>query len=424
LVDVSLKNFSYVALNRIIGSGSVAIFYIIIAGILEPEIYGMVGFFIALAATSSILARFGIPQTIVVLKGKNDNKSVNQLNFLAVLTACSASIILLFFNQFVALLCLGMSFFFLYQHNLLGEKKYKSYLKNGIFRHSLIFILPLVLYFLVGVDGIIIGFALGNIFASFSLIKKIKIKNPFFVMKDNYKILVNNFSIDSSTNLIRTIDRLLVGSIFGFGFVGVYIFTLQLLFAFEILPRVLYLFLLSEESSGKTHRKINYLVILTSVIIIVLVYFFSPLVIDQFFPKYSEGIMALQIMVFSLLPFTLSMIMSAKMQATKSTKVGFSGIINIGSLLILLSLLGSQMGLLGLSIAVVLSSIINFLFLFYLFKKPQNWKKSHFCIDVIRKIKSLQCKISQKPLISKRLYYSYLTIRKVKSKFSQLFLDE
>ena len=67
-MDIGLKKFSYVAFNRIIGSGSLAIFYIIIAGILEPEEYGKVGFFIALAATSSILARFGIPQTIVVHK--------------------------------------------------------------------------------------------------------------------------------------------------------------------------------------------------------------------------------------------------------------------------------------------------------------------------------------------------------------------
>jgi len=57
------------------------------------------------------------------------------------------------------------------------------------------------------------------------------------------------------------------------------------------------------------------------------------------------------------------------MQATESTKVGYSAIVSIGSLLILLGFLGNEYGLVGMSIAVVISSILNVIFLFFLYRQ-------------------------------------------------------
>ena len=164
-------------------------------------------------------------------------------------------------------------------------------------------------------------------------------------------------------------DRLLVGTLFGFLFTGLFIFNMQVLFALEIVPRVLYNFLLPEESSGNKHTKIIYLTILISVLLAVAVSVFSPIIVEEFFPNYSEGIPSLQILVFSIIPISISTIITAKMQAVKSTKVGYSAVINIGSLLILLSFLGNEFGLIGLSIAVLLSSIINLIFLGFLYQK-------------------------------------------------------
>ena len=143
---------------------------------------------------------------------------------------------------------------------------------------------------------------------------------------------------------------------------------MQILFGLEILPRILYLFLLSEESSGRKHKKIAYFVVLVSGLITITVIIFGPLIIEQFFPKYSDGIIGLQILVISLVPISISSIITAKLQAVESTKVGYSAIVNIGSLLILLIFLGNVYGIIGLSLAVVRSSILNMIFLYYLYR--------------------------------------------------------
>jgi len=369
-LNESYGNFSHVVLGRIIPLSFQAAFFLIFAALLDPKDYGMMGYLIAVAVTVSVVSLFGLPQTAVVYLGKGEMLKVNQINFLALITTSIASIILLFIDQFAAILCLGIGFFFMYQHNLLGEKKYKSYMKNAALRGVLTFFLPFVLYFVLDIPGIVLGLALGNLLSGFKILKLIDIRiKSFQILKQDYKVLINNFAVAANNNLVRQIDRVFVATIFGFMFVGVYIFIMQILFALEILPRSLYLYLLSEESSGKEHKKISYLVVASSVIIVVVVVFFSPLAIETFFPKYSDGIVGLQILVISIIPESVALILSAKMQAKESTKVGYSAIIRIGSLLVLIGILGSMFELIGVSFAVLISTILNAVFLYFLYTK-------------------------------------------------------
>jgi len=326
------------------------------------------GYLIALAGTFAVVSSFGLPQTAIVYRAKGESVVANQINLLLVITSSVASIILLFINEFSAFLCLGLSFFFLYQQSLLGEKKYKKYLKSAILRNVFTFAIPFPLYFVLGIPGIILGMAIGNILGSLGFVKYTSIQvKSLYILKDHYKVLINNFGVDASSRLVRFVDRLLIGTVFSFVFLGLYQFNMQILFALEILPRVLYFFLLSEESSGRRHKKISYLVILASGLISLAVIILSPIFIEQFFPNYSDGIESLQILVISLVPLSITSIISAKLQAKESTKVGYSAIVSIGSLLILLSLLGNAYGMVGLSLSVLISTILNTIFLSLLY---------------------------------------------------------
>jgi len=363
-------NFSYVALGRIIPMASQATFFLIFASLLEPNEYGIMGYLIALAGTFSAVSRFGFPQTVVVYQAKKETQKADQVNLFALIATSIASIILLFIDQVTAILCLGTSFFFMYQHNLLGEKKYKHYMKNAVLRAILTFSLPFPLYFAFGIPGIVLGIAVGYLISSLGYLKFINFKvRSFNLLKQNYKVLINNFAVSANTTLVRQLDRILVAAVFGFVFVGVYVFIMQVLIAVEILPRALYLYLLSEESSGKKHQKITSLVVVASGLMAVAVIIFSPFVIEEFFPNYSDGIPALQILVISIIPGSIALILSAKMQAMESTKVGFSAVIRIGSLLILIGVLGSLYELIGFSIAVLISTSLNALFLYSLYLK-------------------------------------------------------
>jgi len=115
----------------------------------------------------------------------------------------------------------------------------------------------------------------------------------------------------------------------------------------------------------------SYLIILVSIIVAILTIIISPFFIEEFFPKYSDGIPSLQILIISIIPLTITAIFNAKLQAKESTVVGYSAVVRIGSLLILLTIFGYFYDLLGLSLAVFFSIVLNTIFLYIVYKKSK-----------------------------------------------------
>ena len=186
-------------------------------------------------------------------------------------------------------------------------------------------------------------------------------------IKNNFSVIIHNFGADLSTNLSRRIDKLLIAPLLGFTSLGIYQFNIQILFGLELIPIAIHSFLLSEESSGKKHKKIEYYVILMSIIISLIVFFIAPPVIENILPEYSEGIPSLQLLVLTLIPLSIMAILNAKLQALESKKIGYSALIRIGSLLILIATIGNWYGLMGLSVSVLLSVIFHVIFLAILY---------------------------------------------------------
>jgi len=368
----SLRNISFVTIGNVVSTGLQAIFYLAIASILEPELFGEMSFIIAIAGTFSLFSRFGLSQSVTVFQAKKNVTLSNQINVLAAITSSAASIVLLFINEYAAILCLGLSFFVMNQHNIWGLKKYKRGMFYAITKALLILAVSIPLFYVFEIPGILIGLAISNFIASFDFMKSLRKIQSFNLVKQNFNVIIHNFGVDVSTNLPRIVDKVLIAPLFGFFFVGIYQFNMQILFGLEILPIVLHTFLLSEESSGKVHKKIISLVVIGTVLLTITSIFFAPIVIESWFPKFSEGIFPLQILIISLIPLSFTAIFSAKLQAKESTKVGLTAIIRIGSLLGLIALLGNLYGLLGLSLAVLLSICVNTIFLGILYYKEKN----------------------------------------------------
>jgi len=365
-----LKNFSYVAIGRTVAAGLQGVFYLIFAILLSPDVYGQMSYFIAIAGTFSIISRFGLPFSATVALAKKNQKLANQLNVLLLITTGAASIVLLFINIFAAILCLGLSFFVMTQHSLLGTHEYKKFGWNVIIKSILIIIIPVSLYFVFDLPGIILGMALGNIFVSLNWLKSLK--KQVFSFKDvkkSYKTLIHNFGLDSSLKLSRTVDKIVTVPLVGFAMTGIYQFNLQILFLMEILPNAIHAFLLSETSQVNKNKKTNYLAIISAGLLSLLVIILAPFVIELFFSKYQEGVLGLQIMAISLIPLTISAIFSARLQAMESTKIGYSAIVRIGSLLILIVFLAKPYGFLGLGLAVLISILLNTGFITLLYYK-------------------------------------------------------
>ena len=365
--------FSFVMIGRMVSAGLQALFYLVFAAVLDPESYGNLSYLIALAGTFSVISRFGLNLSSTVYQAKNDSSLSNSINVLALITTSAASIILLAFDIFAAILCLGMSMFVMNVYNLLGLKEYKKYMRMEIIRGVLLISIPIGFYFIMDISGILLGMAIGYLLCSFHFFRTISFKGKILQnVKSNFTILLHNFGVDFSTYGPRFVDKLVVFPILGSTTLGIYQLNMQLLFGLEVLPLALHSFLLSEEANGVKHNKIIHLVILTSVIIAILAIFIGPFFIGEFFPKYSEGITSLQILIISIIPLTISAIIAAKLQAKESTIVGYSALVRVGSLLILIAVLGSVFDLIGLAISVLFSSIFYSIFLYIMLRKSTN----------------------------------------------------
>ena len=167
---------------------------------------------------------------------------------------------------------------------------------------------------------------------------------------------------------------MLIAPLFGYFIVGIYTFNLQILIVLSALPHVLGAYLISEESSGVRHRKLSYFIIIGSIILITLSIILAPILIPIFYPKYAEGIESLQIMLITIIPLSVGAIVGSKLLAKESTKIGFSAIVRVGSILILIVGLGEYFGLIGLAFAVLISNSSHAIFMYFLYQKEKQVK--------------------------------------------------
>ena len=363
-----VKHFSYITTGRVVETIFLGIFYVTLASLLDPEEYGSLNVIIALAGTFSIISRFGLNLSIQVFQSKNDSVVVSSINTLFLISTIVATIILITIDIYAALLCLGISFFVMNSRWLLGLRQYKQFMWINILKSAFIFSLPFPLYFFLDIPGIILGMAIASLIPSFQYLKHIKL-SWFKDMKQNYKILVNNFGFDISGTLPLMIDKLIISTFFGLYVVGIYQLNLQIFLAISIIPASLSSYLISEESRGFTHLRFSVIIIVSSIAIAVLGIFLSPFVITEFFPKYSEGIIGLQILLLTIFPQSIATVFTAKLMAKKSTKLGYLAFIKIISIIVLIIYLGELYNFVGLSLAVLLSSVFSLIFLVFISKK-------------------------------------------------------
>ncbi len=369
----SIKNFSFVGVGRLFTIIIQALFYLFLAALMEPEIYGELNVILALASTFSLLSMFGLNLSSQIYLAKGKYKIDEQIRTLFLILTSAAALILVFIEPVAALLCVALSFFSMNQYHLLGLSKYKKFMFYSILKSGTYFIIPFSLYFIFDIYGIVFGLAISHFIASIVIFRKLTIRS-FFGLKKYYKILVHNFAVISGAHLSIVVDKLLIAPLFGFFIVGIYQFNLQVLLALDALPGVLTLYLISEESKGIRHRKLSYIVVVASIILVVTAIVLAPILVPVFFEKYSDGIPALQILVISVIPLTINAIYNSKLLAKESTKIGFSAIVRIGSMLILIAILGELYGLIGLSLAVLISISVNALFLYLLYQREKQVK--------------------------------------------------
>ena len=170
-----LRSVTTIGSSNLIGSTITAVFWILIAGLIGPDSYGELSYFLAIIGISSVIVSYGGGYAMQVYTAKGV-KIESSLYFLGIITSTVAGIILfLIFENFgVSISVVGIVAFNFILFETLGKKLYKKYFKIFVTQKILFVILALTFYFAFGPEGILVGYGVSLFLFSQIIYKSFK----------------------------------------------------------------------------------------------------------------------------------------------------------------------------------------------------------------------------------------------------------
>ena len=355
------KGLALIGSTDIIAGAISAVFWLVVASLLLVEEYGEISYFIAIASLG-LCCVVGSPETLMVFSTKHQ-KIIPTILVLTLIFAVLASLIAFIIVQRFEIIFLIFSFIVLEVSItlLLGKKLYSKYSKFMLTQKILQFVIGVGLSFSLGVNGVLIGIALANLTLIPIFYKELRYyKIDFSLLKPKKEFITNTHLIYLISVFRRDIDKIIVVPILGFTVLGNFALTLQFFTIMMILSSISYKYLLPKDVSGEKNAKLKKILILVSVLIAFSGFFFSPFFIENFFTKFSESIIPIQIASFSVIPTTVSMILFAKILALeKSRFLIIANSVQLCIILIATIFLGILYGIIGVTIAFVLGNTVH-----------------------------------------------------------------
>jgi O-antigen/teichoic acid export membrane protein/4-amino-4-deoxy-L-arabinose transferase-like glycosyltransferase len=360
------KDLTTLGSANILSTAISGVFWFYVASLLGTTHYGEVSYYIAIAGIASTVSFLGAGTTTIVFTAKGE-KILSTIFSITVISTTIASIILfiLFRNFGVSLYVIGSLVFSLSTADILGQKLYKDYSKYLITQKILFVGFALGFYYLIGPQGVILGYAISflpyfaRIYHGFK-----ESKTNVSLIRPHFGFMMNSYVLDLSRTFSGQTDKLIVAPMLGFSLLGNYQLGLQFLSLLGILPNIVYQYILPHDSTGKSNKKLKRATILVSVILAVSGILFAPLVLPHLFPKFKEAIGVIRIISLAIIPISINLIYISKFLGSERSRIVLigSGIYLLVQVLSIF-ILGKIYGVNGVAGAYVLASFAEALYL-------------------------------------------------------------
>jgi O-antigen/teichoic acid export membrane protein len=360
--DLTAMGFSNIFSTVILG-----VFWFIIAKIVNVEDYGFLSYQISMATVFAAVALPGITNTIIVHAGKDPKIRAPIFALSIILLVVASTIFYFIFHNFASsLYVIGYPLFALLFADLISRNLFSNYSKIIVIQRVLSIVLSVLFYYIVGIDGIILGLSLSffiYFYKLYGILKESPIK--FSLLKPYQNFMITNYGIDLSKIMSTQIDKLIIFPIFGFITLGNYFFAYQILSVLIVIPSTVFQYILPQESVGKSFKflKIATTFLVSGISVLVIV--FAPYVIPFLFPKYVDSVLMVQIMILSIIPLTMNTMYISKFLTGKKSKVVFIGsLIFIIVQVSLILIFGRLLGVNGIALALLMANIAEFVYLY------------------------------------------------------------
>jgi len=362
----NLKGLTAIGFTNAVTTAIVGIFWFYIAGVMGPENYGEISYFIAISITASVISFLGAENTLMIYSTKNE-KILPPLFLITIISGIIASVVLFFIfnNLWVSLYVVGFVIFNLTTYVLLGRKMYNNFSKHVISQRILAVVLALLFYYLIGPQGIILGFALSFFPFSGKVYKEFrKYSFDLTILKSNFGFVMTSYLHSLSRTFSNSTDKIILFPMFGFALLGNYQLGFQILTLLNLLPWIVFQYVLPHDVTGTPNKNLKIATVLISIFLAFLAVLLAPIVLPTFLPEFTHSITIIQIMSLNIIPTSINWMYISKFLGTKKIKI-----VTIGAgifLLLQLSgifILGQIYGINGAAAALVLGATAETLYL-------------------------------------------------------------
>jgi O-antigen/teichoic acid export membrane protein len=368
------RGLVYVTVGNLLGAAITGGFWLLLATVQTPEEYGTTNYSIAIASFASFIVLLGLNTVVTTYIAKGStriNIETNQLVFISSIVV--AVVVSILHDWMLGLFVVGMAFWMMSLYEALGKKLYKQYALINIGARSSQLALSIILFFVIGVSGVVIGFVISFFLFSYRYFGTIRYFNfrQFSEVKGLMKFASHSYSFNMANAFFMYFDKLIIVPLFGVAVLGFYQFGFQFLMFLGMVPVSFYQYLLPEQSSSSSSAgsakttKVHIFGFLVSVALAGLLFILSPWIVDNLFPKFVDAIEVLRILSVGIVPMMVVWNLNSRFVAlnhTRNVVIG-SAIYLIVQISLMLEL-GYSMGAPGIAIATVLALVSQAVFLF------------------------------------------------------------
>lgn len=360
------KGLFSIGISDVISGGISSLFWLYVATLLDVESYGKLFYLLAIVNIATTISLVGSRNTLTVYVSKNI-KLASTVFFIVIIFGSVASLIifLMYYDIGSSLYVIGAVIFGLATSEILAKKFYMIYSKYLITQKIISVGLSIGLYHWIGANGILLGMAFSFFVYIPLIIKTFKTtKIDFSLLRPRFGFLINSYVIDIITTLGKQIDKLIIVPLLGFTLLGNYQLGIQFLSVFQLLPMIVLKYTLPHDAIGNQNKNLKIITILISICFTVLIIIFAPIIIPFFFQKFIYVIEVIQILSLSLIPLSIGTIYTSKFFGNEHSKIILIDVIlYLSSFLLSVFVIGNTMGVVGIAIAYVISSIVPTIFL-------------------------------------------------------------
>ena len=337
-----LKELSTIGISDVFGMGISAIFWFFIASQVEVEEYGELHYFIGIAGFAFGIALIGTQNVVTVFTAKKV-KIQSTLFIISLIAGTVAAILVFIFSGRLDSGILVLAFIIndLALGFLIGQKNFSSYGKCIVIQKIIAVGLGLIFYYMFGIEGIIIAIALSYIHFSIFVYRGIKnSKFNFKLLKSNSPFIFNNWALSLVSVSRHHLDKIILVPLLGLTVMGNYALALQFWAVLVVFTGIFFKYILTYDSSGIPNKKLKIIAVFGSIGLAILGMTIPPIIIPIFFEKYTESIIAVQIMSLGIIPQVIDKIYLSKLLSLQKSKIvlisrAISAVTLIGGILLI-----------------------------------------------------------------------------------------